>query len=859
MKALRRIGLSLSVAAALALLAIVTPAIAQSPQTGTRLEPGVNLVGWVGEATPVSQLFREIPRLEAVWAWDAELRDWVVAGRGASDWLGGLGTVSAGMGLRLQLGGGGSFVWRRSTEPTRGLVRLWTGWNLVAWSGADGATIDDIRKGIGASLVSVRRWDATNQRYSSVVSDVRRGEVLWVRVSRTVNWLQPTGIMPRLVFPGGASADVREGAERLIPAFLAFFRETFGLEADGSAYEIWMPTSGEALRQTALERGVEAERAEGLISQWNSVAGWLDNNLVPGKQATVLGQPNQEEIEEIQWMALLAHEYFHLVHSQLTGDNVWPPIWMYEGAAEWATDVYLVSRGEADWDERHVEVRSLAVGGPPLAESVHGNTGFLPYQLGWLAMSRLSERAGSDAWIEFWRRTTPTASGPHGRWTAKLDWEDVFEDVFGISTADFYTDFDAWIGPAAIENSEGSPGHIRGRVLGPSGAPAARLSVRAIRVEYGADTEWPTPTVTDAAGRFSLTTASEGMYRLSLDVNDDCRRHYAGDGVAELYTDATLVSAAAGASDVVIRLPADACGWGIRGRVVDSDGEPLAGVTVSACEAATYRCSEDERSALDGSFALAAPVPGEYRVRFELVNGCAVYYGARGATPYTRDATPIRITGAGVSGVTMRVPQDVCAWRITGRITRADGQPFSERYVSACRAVDGDCVATAPIRSDGSFAVAAPVEDTYRLSFALDTCEMYFRDDSFTTDPGEASSVRVAGGDVRLRPNRIPTGMCAYRILGRVIDVNGSPVAYRSLTLCRADSCSGAQTTADGSFAVRAPGEGSYTFEVWLADDCNHAFSGQALGSSRNPVRVSGADAAGVTLRLPGTVEQLCR
>ena len=757
MTALRRMALSLGAAAALALLAV--PAAAQGPsQTSTRLEPGVNLVGWVGETTPVSQLFREIPRLEAVWAWDSELRAWLVAGRGAPDWAGGLGAVSAGMGLRLQLGGGESFVWRRSTEPTRGLVRLWTGWNLVAWSGADGATIDDVGKGIGASLVSIRRWDAANQRYRSAVSGVRRGEALWVRVSRTVNWLQPTGIAPRLVFPGGASADARQRAERLIPSFLTFFREEFGIEADGSAYEIWMPASGEGLRQAAIDRGLEPERADGLISQWNSVPGWLDNNLVPGKDATVLGQPSREEIS---WVALLAHEYFHLVHSQLTGDNLWPPLWVYEGAAEWATDVYLVALGEADWDERHEEVRSLAIGGPPLAETIHGDTQDWPYRLGWLAISRLNERVGSDdAWIEFWRRTTPTSSGPHGRWTAALDWEDVFEDAFGVSTADFYTEFDDWIGPAAIENTEGPPGRIRGRVLGPSGAPLARLTVRATKVEYGTDTEWPAPARTDASGRFSLATKSEGMHRLSIQINDDCRRHYAGSSVAEFYTDATLVSAAAGAADVTIRLPADACGWGIRGRVVDSNGEPLAGVTVSACEATRYHCSEDERSALDGSFAVAVPVPGEYSVRFELVEGCSVFYRTGGATPYLEEATPIRISGADVGGVTMRVPQHVCSWRIIGRIARADGQPFSDTYISACRALNGECVATAPVRSDGSFAIAAPVDDSYRLSFGLDSCEIYFREDGLTADPGAHSSFRVAGGDLRLSPRRIPARMC---------------------------------------------------------------------------------------------------
>ena len=139
---------------------------AQGPtaETGTTLHPGVNLVGRVAEPTPVSQLFREIPQLESVWAWDAELRDWIVASRGAPEWLGGLRFVWTGMGLRLVLGGEEPFVWQRSTEPIRGLVKLRTGWNLVAWSGADRTSINDALKGIGWSLRTVHRWNPTTQQ-----------------------------------------------------------------------------------------------------------------------------------------------------------------------------------------------------------------------------------------------------------------------------------------------------------------------------------------------------------------------------------------------------------------------------------------------------------------------------------------------------------------------------------------------------------------------------------------------------------------------------------------------------------------------------------------------------------------------
>ena len=66
--------LTIAAAALAALLLTITLANAQEPpesQTATRLEPGINLVGWVGEPTSTSQLFDDIPQLESIWAWDA--------------------------------------------------------------------------------------------------------------------------------------------------------------------------------------------------------------------------------------------------------------------------------------------------------------------------------------------------------------------------------------------------------------------------------------------------------------------------------------------------------------------------------------------------------------------------------------------------------------------------------------------------------------------------------------------------------------------------------------------------------------------------------------------------------------------
>ena len=854
--------------ALVALLLVVSPASAQEPpeaESGTRLHPGVNLIGWVGEPTPVSQLFREIPQLEAVWAWDAELDDWIVAARNAPEWLGGLGRVSAGMGLRMQLGGDAPVIWERSTEPTRGLVKLRTGWNLVAWSGADGASIENVAKGIGWSLRSVRRWDAATQQWATwsspersaqVIADtgdeeeaespgVRRGEALWVKVSRSVNWLQPTGMMPQLVFPGGASEDVRQAAENFIVPFLAFFRETFGFEADASSYDIWMPTSGDALRQAASDVGVSAERAAGLPEFWDSAIGWVDS-FRSDKRTVVLRQPSRE------WESwgLLAHEYFHVLQHQLSDGGRWPPGWLIEGSAEWAEDEYLVLvDGGSTWAGLHEWNRRDARGAPPIREIEQGKNGWWPYLLGWLAVSRLNERAGADAWIEFWRRVAPTTSGPHGRWTSSLDWEHVFEDIFGISTADFYVDFDTAIGES--DDSGGQTEYIRGLIVQSSSAPTDQLTVRAIKVEDDVNIEWPAPAATESDGSFAIAMASSGTYRLSVDISTGCRRYYTDGGVTAQYSDAELVEVSTqGVSGITIQLPPNICGWQIRGRVVDSDGEPLAGTAIAACRT-DGDCVWGERTESDGAFAVPAAKPGDYRLHLDLVDGCSVYYSRSGPMFERNDASLITVADADVDGIVMRVSTDICHLRVGGSVGGIERFLDGYVWVHLCQVVENWCRSTTSRRTenDGPFAVAVPDAGAYRLTYNFDGCAIHHGTTGLTSNAADATLINIGERDMRVGHRQVPADVCAYEISGTIIDADGNPLAETHVSACQitGEQCvsrTGRRSDEDGTFAITVPVDGAYRISFSL-DGCSVYFGrGRLTSNSRDAwaIRVAGRD-----------------
>ena len=876
--------LTLAAAMLAALLLAIALANAQEPpesQTATRLEPGINLVGWTGEPTSVSQLFREIPQLESIWAWDAELDDWIVAGRDAPEWVGGLGRVWAGMGLRLILGGEEPFAWQRSTEPTSGLVELRTGWNLVAWSGADGAPIEQVAKGIGWSLRELRRWDAANQRWTTWTSPerstqligasatdqgatgeeadpvtVRRGEALWINVARSVNWLQPTDILPRLIFPGGASDALQTRVREDLESVLAFFGQQYGIQADPD-FTIYVAKDVEALIQAYKDDGEESYQGwEGLRALWNSASGWAGGRIVV-KQAS---WPEDLSTSDISWARYtLTHEYFHILQRQLS--HLWASQWLVEGTADWVEGGHQVLDGERALEDLREREQSEISSRTPTLRSAESSNAQWQYTLGWLAIDRLTTAAGDESYLEFWRRLASTEIGPHGRWTSRPDWQTAFQETFDVPVSSFYADFDAWQREQAAANgatassSDDDVRWIRGQVTDESGAPVAGVLVNAIRVEGETSVGWNQRAETDATGAFAVRAPEDGDYRISADIADDCTRYYRNSSLTEDPDDALLVTVVGSdRQGVNIQLPANICGWLIRGRVVDTAGEPLAGISVSICETATHSCTWSKLTKLDGTFAISAPTAGEYRLSLDLADGCTIYYRSSGeSTLDSGGATPIPIVDNDVNGLRLQVPSELCSQRVGGGVGGIERFLDDDVYVSVqlCQIVDTWCGASTgrALDRDGSFAVATPTAGSYRISYSLGGCSLHYGPTGLTSNAAEAMRFDAGDRDVRIRHRRVSDAMCAYQISGTIIGADGAPLTETWVRACEQvnDKCASStsdRTDSDGSFAITVPVDGAYRLSFSL-DGCTVYFGQGRLTSNIDDAqlfRVAGRD-----------------
>ena len=189
----------------------------------------------------------------------------------------------------------------------------------------------------------------------------------------------------------------------------------------------------------------------------------------------------------------------------------------------------------------------------------------------------------------------------------------------------------------------------------------------------------------------------------------------------------------------------------LSGYVGDSGG-PLAGVTVTASDGTS------DRTAPDGSFAITLGVSGAYLLEAS-VDGCRVYYHQlTGATGSRNSATPIQVSDEDISDIRIEIPADVCALQIRGRLVDASGAALADVQVEA----DGNnrSFGVARTASDGSFAIPAPMNDHYRLSF-WDGCWVFRGEGGgVTTSWDDASLIRVAGDDVSGVVFRVPDNPC---------------------------------------------------------------------------------------------------
>ncbi len=200
----------------------------------------------------------------------------------------------------------------------------------------------------------------------------------------------------------------------------------------------------------------------------------------------------------------------------------------------------------------------------------------------------------------------------------------------------------------------------------------------------------------------------------------------------------------------------------VRGRVVDDQGEPIAGATIRVSSLAQDVPNPNwnierfdyglETSDHDGYFSMVhLPVGKEKGIRFIVDH--PDYLGPALANVYSRERDPHPFSGV------IRLPTGAS---ITGQVTDAAGQPVGEAVVRLGNHVGGSDVPTARSGVDGRFRLTGCWPGTSALTVQA-------RGHAPQTIEIESAIGQVTEQDFQLQPS--------HTLTGTVIDRSGKPVA----------------------------------------------------------------------------------
>ena len=409
-------------------------ASAQAPSASTittELRPGWNVIGWLGSDTTVDDLFRAVPALQLVAAWDAETGRYAW-GRRDGKTPSSLEQLTRGQGLYLRLAGTEPVHWTRPAAEGVVLLRLHAGHNLVTWGGPDGTPIEEAVDWLGDAVMSASRWNADtreSERYrpgasaaANTLRTLHHGDALWVRMTEDASWWQSGTAGTEFVFEESVHPATREAIRAETAHTLAFFYEHYGLEPLDLSVIV---------RPSLIEPGLVGAA-----------------HALPGE--IYLGRVIYDDPKRF---FLLPHEYFHVIQWQFrerspSGSHL--PGWLIEGTATYVEGMYERQRLRKTGADVRADWWRVTVGafGPPRPLDDWGHAS---YWAGALATDWLVRRAAAlstggrfdplespglvarrdhDAHLEFFRLLPESAS-----------WEEAFEAAFGIAVDDFYEAF----------------------------------------------------------------------------------------------------------------------------------------------------------------------------------------------------------------------------------------------------------------------------------------------------------------------------------------------------------------------------------------------------------------------------------
>ena len=357
----------------------------------TRLEPGNNFVGWIGAPTSLRELFATVPEILVVYAWDADQRRYRMASPKLPEHHWTVHDIEPNAAYVLRIAGSLAVEWERPAVPVRGLAELRSGFNWVSWAGPSDWTVTDIARGIGRSLVSITLG---NQVYRPAQPDsaanwplIRRGDALVVTVSRNVNWLQPAGIMPELVFLGNISATLQQQARDDLQSVMDFYLTQFGIQPDGSSFTIRIAATLQSLID--YESAASGELDEAAISEWRHL--W--NESLAWSREDIVVNEELYSCTQCAGRYTLTHELLHKLQEQLRDSFGDLPSWLTEGTANWAHSIHGMLDRHREYRSVVRHLRSKAATAPSL-ESTEQRNAQWEYSLGHFAVLSLVETGG---------------------------------------------------------------------------------------------------------------------------------------------------------------------------------------------------------------------------------------------------------------------------------------------------------------------------------------------------------------------------------------------------------------------------------------------------------------------------------
>ncbi len=733
--------------AALALFPSVTRADDAATET-LELQPGNNFVGWVAEPIAVADIFEQVPDAKLIYTWSADSRSWRYA---ISEVGGNLETLDSGMAAVIWISGSDPVEWERPLTPAKGMVTLYSGENWVTWNGRDEWPLDQVARGIGTSLDSIEvRGQIYEPDTESTIPPIRRGDALRVTVDRDLSWLQPTGMMPNIEWIGEYSKSLQDEIAAAFRLVLDFFAEQFAVETDFSNTTVLLYSSIDAavkyaessvtpqfgyrpdvLRVRMMSGRLAEARPWGFFM---SACGWQPQGTTPCHGRTV---------------ETVTHEWFHHLQGQLSAqqDLLVSPIWMIEGQSTWAEwHWYSWSRNEPYDSQLERRLNATARTRSTL-ESVEYPYSGMAYLLGSIAAERLAQASDPDAHIEYNRQLAPQSTVSTRRWARTSDWRAAFEEAFGLTTTEFYREFEAWREtlptPSQQYDYDLSDEILSGVLHHSNGVPASGFRVEATTYVDGVNVDLARTAIVDGAGNFAIELAPETRQRIEV-TRDGCRLWLTDDGLSTTYpqSGSHWELDTRSLPQLNLTLPSGACENELRISVVRLLGDDRY-INILLLDAETDEWTA-ARSGRSGTYVGHAPKPGEYRVRVRL-DGCGVFYSEHGVVASRQDSDVLRLSDEPIT-IEVRIPSDLCVLRIAGQIRYENGIPASGigLYVS-----DGGVYSSTTTDPKGQFDVAVGDSGDYMLSFGTDVagCRIRYSESGATTEWDAATRITVADSD----------------------------------------------------------------------------------------------------------------